>query len=250
MAAVALVEQNNLSSSQSTKISCRLCALNKICFPGQIQCKVSSSIEEIIIRHYPKKKNENWFVKGDKANSLIAVRSGAIKTYSLSEEGSEQICDFHLPGELVGLDAIAGGVHGNYAANVEDSSVCEIPLDRLQEISKEEGSLSWELAKLISGHLEIKQRQINLLTRKNAEERVAAFLCDYSDRLIKRGYSGSSIKLNMSRSDLAQYLGLTLETTSRIFSRLSKEGLISVNGKQVGFLNLQALKNKIKTIDL
>lgn len=233
--------QNKVSKNNS----CGLCSLNKICFTGHVSDEISPEIEDIIVRHQLKCKNDNWFDIGDKASSIIAVRSGSVKTYQLNEDGNEQVCDFHLPGELIGLDSISTGTHMSYVSNLEDSSICEIPLKGLQELSKKDTTLVWELARLMSQHLESKQRHINLLSKRNAEERIVAFLCDLSDRLTKRGLSGSQIRLNMSRSDIAHYLGLTLETISRVFSRLAKEGLILVKGKEVVLLEISSLKDKL-----
>ena len=173
---ISSILKHSSQNSQPQNSSCGMCGLNKICFTGHVRGEISPSIENIIIRHSPKRKNESLFVKGDDANSIIAVRSGAVKTYQLSEDGDEQVCDFHLPGELIGLDAISSGTHSNYARNLEDSSYCEIPIKGLHELSKTVYALSWEFTKLMSQHLESKQRHINLLSKRNAEERIIAFL--------------------------------------------------------------------------
>lgn len=222
-------------------VACESCALAQICFPRSIECSALQQLDSIIGRHAPQKKGFYWFSEGDKFRSVFAVRSGVVKTFKLTESGKEQVCGFYLPGEIIGLDAIDSGYYSSTARVLQPCSVCEIPFDRLRDIYHQYPGLQMHLLNLMSRELHNNQWLITLLGKNSAEERVAAFLCNISSRFKQRGYSAKDFILGMPRSDIGNYLGLAVETVSRVFTRFQNEGALIAKGKQIHIRNLSQL---------
>jgi CRP/FNR family transcriptional regulator len=228
------------TDSQDT-VACHCCALSQICFPEKIAVSALQKLESIIVRHTPRKKGHYWFREYDKFRSIFAVRSGCIKTYKITESGDEQICGFYLPGEIIGLDAVDNGVYTSYARVLQPSSVCEIPFVDLVELCDQHADLKMHLLGLMSRELHKDQWLITLLGKNTADERVAALLCNLSHRLKQRGYSPTDFILGMPRSDIGNYLGLAVETVSRVFTRFQKDRLIEAKGKHIRIANMGRL---------
>ena len=169
------------------------------------------------------------------------MRTGALKTYTLASTGEEQITGFHLASELVGL---AGYDNGNYpltAKALETTTVCEIPLQQLESLADDLPDLRKQLMRTMGTEIRHDQNMMLLLSKKNAEERVASFLLDISLRYSRRGFSATHFRLPMSRVDISNYLGLAVETISRVFTRFQKNGLIETQGKEVILLDSDML---------
>lgn len=144
---------------------------------------------------------------------------------------------FHLPGELIGLDAIAEGDHPLAAKALETTSVCEIPFSDLESLSTRVHGLQHQLLRIMSQEIRDDEHNMVILGQKSAEERLAAFLIGLSNRFKRRGFSDTQFNLSMSRSDIGNYLGLALETVSRLFTRFQNEGLIRVDRKHIELLD-------------
>jgi CRP/FNR family transcriptional regulator len=190
-------------------------------------------LDDIIRRGRPIQKGQLLFQQGEAFQSVFAVRTGALKTYTLASNGEEQITGFHLASELVGL---AGYDNGNYpltAKALETTTVCEIPLQQLDSLADDLPDLRKQLMRTMGTEIRHDQNMMLLLSKKNAEERVASFLIDISQRYSRRGFSASHFRLPMSRVDISNYLGLAVETISRVFTRFQKNGLIETQGKEV-----------------
>jgi len=199
-------------------------------------------LDDIIRRLRPISRGGHVFRAGDPLSSIYAIRSGWVKTYALAEDGNEQVTGFHLAGELVGLDAIASGEHPCSAKALDTTSVCEIPFERLEDLSCEVPGLQRQLLRIMSQELTTDEELLMLLGKRSAEERLAALLLSISGRLKQRGYSAHEFRLPMSRNDIGNYLGLAVETVSRLFTRFQQQGLLSVENKLVTVENLDALK--------
>jgi CRP/FNR family transcriptional regulator len=158
------------------------------------------------------------------------VRTGTIKTYTLTNDGEEQITGFHLASELVGLESYDSINHPSSAKALETTNVCEIPVDRLDELAGKMPELRRQLMRLMSKELRGEQQMMLLLSKKSAEERIASFLINLAARFKRRGFSGTSYRLTMSRADIANYLGLAVETVSRVFTRFQKQNLLETTG--------------------
>jgi CRP/FNR family transcriptional regulator len=235
------------------QVACQSCALHELCLPMGINPEDMDRLDTIIKRRRPIHRNDFLYHSGDKLTSLYAVRSGSIKTYSLTDDGEEQIIGFHLPGELLGLDAIHDGGHHCSARALETTSICEIPFEDLESLAQEIPGLQHQLFRLMSKELQSDEHFMLVLGKKTSEERLSNFLISLSNRFSLRGFSGTEFNLSMSRNDIANYLGLAVETVSRLFTRFQNAGLIEVNRKLVTIKDLDGLNNlagaKSKTAD-
>ena len=228
-------------SIQGLKQACKHCSLHDLCLPLGITDSDLDALESLIKPRRPVQRNEHLYRAGDRLGSIYAVRSGSIKTYTLTNDGREQITGFHLPGELIGLDAINDNAHPCSAKALETSSVCELPFDQLEALAMRLPGLQHQLFRIMSREIKSDEQFMMLLGKKNADERLASFLVGLSARFQERGYSANEFNLSMSRNDIANYLGLAVETVSRLFSRLQSEGIIDVDRKLIQITDLPAL---------
>lgn len=236
------------STTGSTKecfaqTNCADCRLAGICLPISLEFDDIDKLNNIIQRSRPYQKKEHIYYAGDTFKSVYAVRSGAVKTVKVTEDGIEQITGFHLPGELIGIDGLASNIHTNAAIVLETSAICEIPFFRLEELSAKIPNLQRRFFQLMSKEIADEQQLITMLSNNSAEERLAALLLSIAVRNQNRGLSAAEFYLPMSRSDIANYLGLTIETVSRIFTKLNKSGIIDLDKKHVTINDIDALRN-------
>lgn len=216
---------------------CKDCSLAPLCLPLSLNLEDMDALDEIVKRGRPLKKGEFLFRQGDNFGSVYAVRSGALKTFSLSDGGEEQITGFHLPSELVGLSGMDTEAYPVSAQAQETTSVCEIPFERLDELSVQLPQLRRQLMRVMSREIRDDQQMMLLLSKKTADERIATFLVNLSARFRARGYSANQFRLSMSRNEIGNYLGLAVETVSRVFTRFQQNGLIRAEGKEVHILD-------------
>jgi len=229
-------------SLKDIKVACQACSLNEICLPVGVAAEDLQRLDDIIDRKHPISRGEHLFRCGDTFQTLYAVRSGSLKTFTVSEQGDEQVMGFHLPGELVGLDAIAGGCHPLSAQALETTSVCEIPFSQLESLSTQLPSLQHQLLRVMSQEIRSDELSMLVLGQKSAEARLATFLIGLSTRFRQRGFSPTQFNLSMSRGDIGSYLGLALETVSRLFTRFQDDGLLLVDRKHIQLIDRQRLQ--------
>ena len=229
-------------SLKDIRVACQECSLNEICLPVGVAHEDLDRLDSIIDRKRPISRGDHLFRTGDTFQNLYAVRSGSLKTYATSEDGQEQVMGFHLPGELVGLDAIADGQHPLSAKALETTSICEIPFPQLETLSGQLPSLQHQLLRVMSQEIRDDEQNMVVLGQKSAEERLAAFLLSLSKRFQRRGFSPNQFNLSMSRGDIGNYLGLALETVSRLFTRFQNEGLLRVDRKHIELLDVHQLQ--------
>ncbi|HZX18792.1 MAG TPA: fumarate/nitrate reduction transcriptional regulator Fnr [Pseudomonas sp.] len=216
---------------------CKDCSLASLCLPLSLNLEDMDALDEIVKRGRPLKKGEFLFRQGDTFNSVFAVRSGALKTFSLSDSGDEQITGFHLPSELVGLSGMDSEAYPVSAMALETTSVCEIPFERLDELSIQLPQLRRQLMRIMSREIRDDQQMMLLLSKKTADERIATFLVNLSARFRARGFSANQFRLAMSRNEIGNYLGLAVETVSRVFTRFQQSKLLEAEGKEVHILD-------------
>ena len=227
------MRENKVIDLLVSNVSCNECSLHQLCLPQSINGPELEKLDRIIERKKPLKRNELLFQVGSSFDSIYVVRSGSLKTYSPTIDGQEQVTGFHLPGELLGLDAIGSGHHPCVAKALETTSVCEIPFDRLEQLTQELPTLQHQLLRLMSKEIFDDQELMLLLGKKTAEARLSAFLLSISLRFKQRGFSSTEFYLSMSRNDIANYLGLAVETVSRMFTRFQEEGIINAERKHI-----------------
>ncbi|MBA6390598.1 fumarate/nitrate reduction transcriptional regulator Fnr [Colwellia sp. BRX10-3] len=232
---------SNKSRADQQLIHCQNCSISELCLPFSLNDKELETLDNIIDRKLPIQKGEQIFNDGQPMQALYAIRSGTFKTYTINKQGEEQITGFHLAGDLLGFDAIANAEHPSFAKALETSMVCEIPYNTLDNLSNSMPKLKKQILRMMSTEIREDHEMLTLLNRKNAEQRLATFISTLSIRYHARGLSASEFRLSMTRSDIGNYIGLTVETISRLLNRFHKNGLIEVDGKLITILNIEKL---------
>ncbi|HDY85617.1 hypothetical protein LCGC14_0815190 [marine sediment metagenome] len=227
-------------------LACQECSLYRLCLPLGLHHKDLAQLDKIIKRRQSYKRGETLFTTEQSFKSIYVVRSGSFKTTISTSNGRDQVTSFYFPGEFIGLDALYQASYQSNAKALETSSVCEVPFDALQELGKEMPQLQIQLLSRLSKELSGDKSLMLLLGKKTADEKLATFLLSLSKRFSDRGFSASEFQIMMSRGDIANHLGLAVETVSRVFSRLQEEGLITTNGKEISLRDIE----KIKTLCL
>ena len=222
------------------KTACSQCNLQELCLPFGLENAEIEQLDELIGSRRKIKRHQHLYRAGDGFEAIYAVRSGSFKTNVLFEDGRDQVTGFQMSGEILGLDGIEK--HTCDAQALEDSEVCVIPFDKLEELSREVESLQHQFHKVMSREIVRDHSVMMLLGSMRAEERLAAFLINLSQRFTARGFSPAEFHLRMTRDEIGSYLGLKLETVSRAFSRFQDQGLISVQQKHIKILNIDGLK--------
>ncbi len=234
-------DSNKVVSLSEIKLACKNCSLQQLCLPLGISESDLDRLEQIISRKRPIRRGEHLYHQGDRFHSIFAIRTGSLKLYTISDDGSEQVNGFYLPGELIGLDGVTQVSHPSTARALETTTVCEIPFQRLEDLIGELPSLRHQLLRLMGREIHDDHELLMLLGKKAAEERVAAFLLSVSRRFKTRGFSGSEFRLSMTRNDVGNYLGLAVETVSRILTRFHEQGLLTADGKLIKVHDTTAL---------
>ena len=227
------------------KIACSNCNMRELCMPIGLDADELTRVDELVTKRPFVKRGSALFRAGDKFTTLYAIRSGFLKTCITSEDGRAQVTGFQMAGEIVGLDGIATDLHTCDAIALEDTEVCALPFDRIEEIAREVKALQHHIHKIMSREIVREHGVMLLLGNMRAEERLAAFLLNLVQRLHARGFSSSDLVLRMTREEIGSYLGLTLETVSRTFSKFSDDGIITVNQRQVHIQDADALKRLV-----
>lgn len=224
------------------KIACSNCGLHELCMPIGMNADELARVDELVVKRPAVKRGRPLFHAGEKFTSLYAIRSGFFKTCVTTEDGRDQVTGFQMAGEIMGLDGVAGEQHTCDAIALEDSEVCVLPFGRMEEIARHVKALQHHLHKVMSGEIVRAQGVMQLLGSMKAEERLAAFMLNLVQRLHVRGFSKSDFILRMTREEIGSYLGLTLETVSRTFSKFADLGLINVNQRHIHIRDADALQ--------
>jgi CRP/FNR family transcriptional regulator len=237
-------KQNKVSEIRT---SCGNCSLSELCLPHGMNEEDVNVLDHIVKRQQPHQPGQHVFRAGDQSRTLFAVRAGALKSYCITEDGDEQALGFTLPGELVGLDGMSDDAYASNLVVLETAGVCEFPYDDLDELCRSLHGLSHQLMRLASKEITADQGMQLLLGKHTAEEKLAVFFLSLSTRYKLRGLSAAKFNLPMSRQDIGNYLGLALETVSRLFAHFQEEGLLKVNRREVTITDLPRLKAMVKS---
>jgi CRP/FNR family transcriptional regulator, anaerobic regulatory protein len=224
------------------KVACSNCNMRELCMPVGLTDEEMVQIDDVVANRRRVMRGEPLYRAGDSFSSLFAVRTGFFKTTVASEDGREQVTGFQMAGEIMGMDGIVSDKHACDAIALEDSEVCVMPFDKLEQLSSHVSSLQRHVHKIMSREIVRDQGLMLLLGNMRAEERLAAFLLNLTQRLQVRGFSPKDIILRMTREEIGSYLGLKLETVSRCFSKFSDDGVLEVKQRQVRVLNPHSLK--------
>lgn len=230
--------------------TCRECSLSELCLPVSLDSSAVDELSSIVERNRCLERGESLYRTGDAFRAIYAVHSGALKTSDLASDGEEQVLGFHLPGELVGLDAISEGYHPCAAVALETTTVCTLPYDRLEELAAAIPGLQRQLFRLMSREIFADHEMLHALARRSAETRLAIILLSLSDRFARRGWSGQRLRLPMTRGELSNYLGVAPETLSRLLRRFEQKDWIVSSGREIEFLDRDRLEQLAGRTDI
>jgi CRP/FNR family transcriptional regulator len=231
---------------QALKVACSSCNLRELCLPVGLQDEELQGLDSIVGERRSLKRGEALYNSGDAFVSLYAVRTGFFKTRVNSEDGRDQVTGFQMAGELLGFDGIGSDRHTCDAVALEDSQVCVIAFSQLESLSREFGGLQRQLHKVMSREIVREHGVMMLLGSMKAEERLATFLLNLTERLRARGFSSTTLILRMTREEIGSYLGLKLETVSRAFSKLHGDGVLEVQQRHLRVVDEAALRQLVK----
>ncbi|MEK8089685.1 fumarate/nitrate reduction transcriptional regulator Fnr [Thermithiobacillus plumbiphilus] len=224
------------------KIACSSCNLRQLCLPVGLDPEDIEQLDAALNLRQRVQTGQHLYRAGDIFRSLYAIRSGVFKLYRLNADGREQVMGFYLPGDLMGLGAIGTGRFALHAVALEDSHICEAPFSLLEELAQKIPSLQRQIHRVLSAEILQDWQAMMMLGSMLAEGRLAVFLLDLSERLQRRGFSPTHLHLSMSREEIGNYLGMKLETVSRTFSKLQKDGLIAVDRRVLTIQDMPGLK--------
>ena len=231
--------------SSALKITCTTCNLRELCLPAGLTREQLEAFDEVVHTRKRVNRSECLFRTGDVFRSVYAIWRGFFKTRVATDDGRDQVSGFQMAGELLGIDGIGSDTHDCDAVALEDSEVCVIPYDRLEELSRRCEPLQHHFHKVMSREIVRDHGVMLLLGSMRAEERLAVFLLNLSQRFTARGFSASEFILRMTREEIGSYLGLKLETVSRAFSRFNDEGLVSVQQKHICITDIPGLRKLV-----
>jgi CRP/FNR family transcriptional regulator len=245
-ARVARGEERRASvvSIRDLQTRCSRCDIRELCLPVGLDDAALRQLDHVVRTRRRVKRGESLFHAGDPFAELFAVRVGTFKITILAYDGREQITGYQMSGDLVGFDGISTGRHQCNAIALEDSEACVMPFDGLAEIARTVAPLQLSLHRFLSREIGRDQQLMLTLGRLGAEERLAAFLVNLAERHRARGFASREFVLRMTRAEIGNYLGLTLETVSRLFSRLKREGLLQADGRVIRNLDLEGLRKR------
>jgi CRP/FNR family transcriptional regulator len=216
--------------------------MRNVCVPAGLSPVEVARFETCVHGKRRIASGKHLYHAGDAAGALYAIRSGFIKATIVTDDGREQVTGFHMMGDVIGVDAIGGARRTGDAIALERTDVCEIPFTALENLSQEMPTLQRKLYHMLRQEIQDEREAMLLLGTMQAEERVASFLLNLGRRYQARGYSALRFLLRMTRADIGSYLGLRLETVSRLFSRFQAEKLLRVDSKSLEILNPDGLK--------
>lgn len=223
------------------KVSCGSCSLSELCLPKGLTSEELKELD-VIVRHTRKvDRGEYLYRSGEPLKSIYAVRSGSFKTTISNKDGAEQVTGFQLPGELMGMDAFGEGFHKCNAQALESSTICELPYSDFERLSGVIKGLRRQFLSMIGKEISHDHMMMLTLGQMAAEERLATFLYNLSQRHRQRGFSEFEFVLTMPRHDMANYLGLAVETVSRLFSRMQDEKILEVSRRNIRIIDMPAL---------
>jgi CRP/FNR family transcriptional regulator len=237
---------NTLADITSMQHVCEQCGIYKLCMPSGLSSGNLDALDRIIKRRRPLERGQHLYHAGEDFHSIYALRSGSLKTYVMTEDGEEHIIGIRMPGDLLGLSDINSQKYSRSAKALETCSVCEIPYERFEQLTREIPDLHHHILSMMSREIHQEQDRVTMCKKLSAEARLAGLLLMLSQRFLQRGFSASEFNLSMSRSDIANMLGLAVETISRLFTLFQENDLLVVERKHVKLLDIPGLEQLLK----
>lgn len=237
---------NSVVDIASLQSLCEQCGIYKLCMPMGLSSGDLDALDRIIKRRRPLERGQHLYQAGEQFHSIFALRSGSLKTYVMTEEGEEHIIGIKMPGDLLGLSDINSEKYTRSAKALETCSICEIPYERFEHLTQEIPDLHHHILSMMSREIHHEQDRVTMCKKLSAESRLAGLLLMLSHRFHQRGFSATEFNLSMSRSDIANMLGLAVETVSRLFTQFQEQGLLNVERKHVRLIDLPGLEQLVK----
>jgi CRP/FNR family transcriptional regulator len=231
----------NYTSSDAPSSKCSVCVLGQFCLPVGISSNDIAKIDTLVKERVHLQKGECLYRHGDPLSAVYSIRFGTLKTEYGLEDGRQQVIGFHLPGEILGLDGIGEGSYQSEAIALEESEVCIIRYEAFEDLARQIPVLQKQFHRILSREITQDQRHLLSLGSLRAEERLAAFLLNLSQRLAARGYQNNEFDLRMSRVEIGSYLGIQIETVSRMLSRFAESGLIQIKQRHIKLIDMDGL---------
>ena len=231
----------NALPKTSSLNKCSTCILGQFCLPVGLSHADLDKVDALVKERVALKKGGSLYRHGDLMTSVYSIRFGTLKTEHGLPDGRSQVVGFHLPGEILGLDAIGDGHHQSDAIALEDSEACIIRFAEFESLARQIPALQNQFHRILSRELTQDQRHLLALGSMRAEERLAGFLLSLSERLAARGYTNHEFDLRMSREEIGSYIGIQIETVSRLLSRFAEAGLIQVKQRHVKLIDMDGL---------
>ena len=232
----------------ATHVACSNCNLRDLCLPVDLSPEEMSRLDALVTTRRKVLRGGHLFSSGDPFSSLFTVRTGFFKTAVTTPDGRDQVTGFQMAGEIIGLDGLAQGHYSCDAIALEDSEVCLMPFERVEEFSRAIPALQQHVHRVMSREIVREHGVMMLLGSMRAEERLATFLLNLVQRLHARGFSQSELVLRMTREEIGSYLGMKLETVSRTFSKFAEAGVVEVKQRHVRILDTDALERMTQAI--
>jgi CRP/FNR family transcriptional regulator len=204
---------------------CRVCPTRHVCTARGLDPDALDRLSDCIDTTRALGRNDHLYRAGDSADSCFVVRSGVFKTLLVSAGGDETVTGFHYPGELIGFSALAAGTHQESAQAIASSTACRIRYSTIRDLFA--CGAGNALLELLAEREQNDRLQAINLRQSKADHKIAGFFSLLMLRLERLGYSSTTLPMPMSRTDLANHLGLTLECVSRLLGKWKRAGVIS-----------------------
>lgn len=233
-------QQSNVVKFGQASLRCADCRLQRLCVMNTVAAQCGG--ETAIKCGRPLPRGQHLFRQGERLQALYIIRSGSAKSYVSTTDGLEQVIRFHLPGDLIGIDALGEDVHTSSAQTMEMVTVCRFPLEVLESVGQQDPALYSQILRHAGREITREHRRAILLAQRGADERLAAFLLQMSEAFENLGYSPHAFNLPMARQDIASYLALAVETVSRLFTNFQNDGLLEVERRSIRIPSLERLQ--------
>jgi CRP/FNR family transcriptional regulator len=220
------------------QIVCTVCEMGPFCQTGSSVDGTPACVD----RRVRLSRGEVLYRDGSPLGSVYAVRAGFLKCSAPKNGGARHILRFLLPGDVAGLDALGTGIHMTDAVALDDCEVCAVPMTRAQLLADTRSTLAAHLRSLLAREISEAQQHASALATLTARQRIAGFVLELSSRWAARGYSPVSFRFPMSRRDIGNHLGLTIETVSRTLSEFRHLGWIDLTGRAIQIRDTGALR--------
>lgn len=199
------------------------------------------NISKVVKARKTLQRGDFIYREGDRFRGIMAVKSGSAKLVANDNQGNEHILHILLPGELLGFDGLADEKHGCAAIALETMTFCMLPNEQMDHLFQQLPGLTREMFRH-TGEKVLQDRNQLVLSKRPAEERLAYFLLNLSERLHKRGFSPSEFKLTLTRQEIGNHLGLALETVSRLLKKFQDDQWILVDNRFIQIKDQSALR--------